>query len=109
MSEKIDVLINALWLAHPVLQSAIAIAMFRRGQHRVSKYLFAYILVQIPIFAIVFPLYFHTPDPSYFYFYAEWFTTMISIVLGFGVIHEAFVDMFQGFGKLSGLSHLLLK
>jgi hypothetical protein len=65
--------------------------------------------VQIPIFAVAFPLYICTPDSSYLYFYVDWFTTMLSIVLGFSVIHEAFLDIFQGFRRLSGLSRLLFR
>jgi len=34
MSEKLKILYYGLWFAHPVLQSVIAIAMYRRGQHR---------------------------------------------------------------------------
>ena len=109
MSEKTEILINALWCAHLILQLAIAIAMFRRGQHRWFKWFFAYIVAQVPIFAVVFPLYFYSPDPPYLYFYAEWFTTMLSIVLGFKVIHEAFLDVFQSFGRLCDLSRLLFR
>ena len=57
MSEKIRILYYALWVAHPVLQTAIAIAMFRRGQHRAFKFFFAYIVTQIMTFAVVFPTY----------------------------------------------------
>jgi hypothetical protein len=83
--------------------------MFRRGQHRVFRSFFAYTVVQVPIFAVAFPLYIYTPDSSYLYFYADWTTTMLSILLGFGVIHEAFNDMFQGFGRVSGLRRLLFR
>ncbi len=109
MSGKTEILINALWCAHPILQLAIAVAMFRRGQHRRFKCFFAYIVAQVPIFAVVFPVYFHSPDPPYRYFYVEWFTTMLSIVLGFKVIHEAFLDVFQSFGRLCDLSRLLFR
>lgn len=109
MSGKTQVLIYALWFAHPILQTAIAVTMFRHGQHRVFRCFFAYTAVQIPIFAVVFPLYIYTPDSSYLYFYVDWFATMLSIALGFSVIHEAFLDIFQGFGRLSGLSRLLFR
>ncbi len=55
MSEKIKILYYALWVAHPVLQTVIAIVMLRRGQHREFKYFFAYIVAQIVTFAVVFP------------------------------------------------------
>ena len=55
MSENIKILYYALWLAHPVLQTVIAIAMLRRGQNREFKYFFAYVVTQIVTFAILFP------------------------------------------------------
>jgi len=57
MSDHTRILCNALWIAHPVLQTVIAIVMFRRSQHRAFKYFFAYIVVQILAFAVVFPAY----------------------------------------------------
>ena len=47
MSEKTKILLYALWFVHPVLETVIAIAMLRRGQHRTFKYFFAYIVAQI--------------------------------------------------------------
>ena len=106
MSEKIRVLYYALWVAHPVLQTAIAIAMFRRGQHRTFKYFFAYIVTQIMTFAVVFPIY------RYYYsaaFYVSWISTAISVALGFMVIHEAFLDVFRPFHTLRDLGTVLFK
>ena len=51
MSERIKILYYVLWVAHPVLQTVIAIAMLRRGQQRTFKYFFAYIFTQIMTFA----------------------------------------------------------
>jgi hypothetical protein len=106
MSEKIRILYYALWLAHPVLQTVIAIAMFRRGQHRVFKYFFAYIFTQILAFAVVFPTYRFNYSVS---FYASWISTAISVALGFKVIHEAFLDAFRPFHTLRDLGTVLFK
>jgi len=95
-----------LWIAHPVLQTVIAIVMFRRGQHRQFKYFFAYITAQILAFAVVFPSYLYNYSA---YFYASWFTTAISVVLGFQVIHEAFLDVFRPFHTLRDLGTVLFK
>jgi hypothetical protein len=106
MSEKIKILYYALWLAHPVLQTVIAIAMLRRGQHREFKYFFAYVVAQIVTFAVVFPTY------LYYYpalFYVSWFSTAISVALGFKVIHEAFLDVFRPFHTLRDLGTVLFK
>jgi len=106
MSEKIRILYYALWLAHPVLQAAITIAMFRRRQHREFKFFFAYIITQIMAFAVVFPTYrFYYPAT----FYVSWISTAISVALGFMVIHEAFLDVFRPFHTLRDLGTVLFK
>jgi hypothetical protein len=106
MSEKIRILFYALWIAHPVLQTVIAIAMFRRGQHRAFKFFFAYIVTQILTFVVVFP----ASRYNYFvYFYFSWFSTAISAALGFQVIHEAFLDVFRPFHTLRDLGTVLFK
>ena len=106
MSEKTRILYYALWIAHPVLQTVIAIAMLRRGQQRAFKYFFAYIVTQIMTFAVVFPIY------RYYYsaaFYVSWISTAISVALGFMVIHEAFLDVFRPFHTLRDLGTVLFK
>jgi hypothetical protein len=106
MSEKIRILYYALWVAHPVLQTVIAIAMFRRGQHREFKYFFAYIVTQIMAFAVVFPTYKYNYSAC---FYVSWISTAISVALGFAVIHEAFLDVFRPFHTLRDLGTVLFK
>src|ERR1700686_403966 len=106
MNEKIRIICCTLWIAHPILQTVIAIVMFRRGQHRQFKYFFAYITAQILSFTVVFPSYFYNYSA---YFYASWFTTAISVVLGFKVIHEAFLDVFRPFHTLRDLGTVLFK
>jgi hypothetical protein len=106
MSDKIRILYYALWFAHPVLQTVIAIAMLRRGQHRPFKFFFAYIITQLMTFAVVFPIY------RYYYsavFYVSWISTAISVALGFMVIHEAFLDVFRPFHTLRDLGTVLFK
>src|ERR1700686_2981643 len=106
MSEKVRILYYGLWIAHPVLQTVIAIAMLRRGQHRPFKFFFAYIVTQIMTFAVVFPIY------RYYYsaaFYVSWISTAISVALGFMVIHEAFLDVFRPFHTLRDLGTVLFK
>jgi hypothetical protein len=106
MSEKIKILYYVLWLAHPVLQTVIAIAMLRRGQHREFKYFFAYIVTQIVSFAVLFPTWRYFNSAS---FYVSWITTAISVALGFKVIHEAFLDVFRPFHTLRDLGTVLFK
>ena len=106
MSEKIRILYYALWVAHPILQTVIAVTMFRRGQNREFKFFFAYVIAQILTFAVVFPTY------RYYYpaaFYVSWISTAISVALGFKVIHEAFLDVFRPFHTLRDLGTVLFK
>jgi hypothetical protein len=106
MNEKIKILYYVLWFTHPVLQTVIAVAMFRRGQHRVFKYFFAYVILQILTFAIVFPTYRYHHSAI---FYVSWISTAVSVVLGFKVIHEAFLDVFRPFHTLRDLGTVLFK
>lgn len=106
MSEKIKILYYALWLAHPVLQTVIALAMLRRGQHREFKYFFAYVVTQIVTFAVVFPTWRYNYSAC---FYLSWFSTAVSVGLGFKVIHEAFLDVFRPFHTLRDLGTVLFK
>src|SRR5271170_3446618 len=106
MSYQIIILYYALWVAHPVLQTVIAVAMLRRGQHRAFKFFFAYIVTQIMTFAVVFPIYRYDYSAV---FYVSWISTAISVVLGFKVIHEAFLDVFRPFHTLRDLGTVLFK
>ena len=106
MTEKIKLLYYALWMAHPVLQTGIAAVMFRRGLHRKFKFFFAYVVTQVLAFAVIFPTYQH----NYFvYFYLFWFSNAISVMLGFGVIHEIFLDVFRPFHTLRDLGAVLFR
>jgi hypothetical protein len=106
MSEKIKVLYYALWIAHPVLEMAIAGLMFRRGLHRKFKFFFAYIIVQLLSFAVVFPSYWHSYS---LLFDLYWICDGLSVAVGFAVIHEVFVDVFRAFHTLRDLGTVLFK
>jgi hypothetical protein len=97
----------ALWVAHPVLQLAVAAIMFRRKQHKVFPVFFFYIISQVLMFAIVFPLSKWADYPTYFYAY--WTCAAISLAIGFKVIHEIFLDVFQPFHTLKDLGSVLFK
>lgn len=107
MSEKTRIIFYALWIAHPVLQTGIAIVMLRRGLHRRFKFFFAYIVTQALIFSLVFPSYLRHHYWAYFYLY--WFSNAVSAVLGFQVIHEVFLDVFRPFHTLRDLGTVLFR
>jgi hypothetical protein len=106
MNERIRILYYALWIAHPVIQTVIAVIMVWRAQYRQFKYFFAYIVAQILGFIVVFPAYHYNFSGS---FYISWISTAISVALGFLVIHEAFLDVFQPFHTLRDLGTVLFK
>jgi hypothetical protein len=80
--------------------------MLRRGQHRQFKYFFAYVVTQILTFVVVFPAYLYNHSAC---FYLSWFTTAVSVVLGFKVIHEAFLDVFRPFHTLRDMGTVLFQ
>jgi hypothetical protein len=98
---------TVLWCAHPVLLLAVSAAMLRRQLHRAFPVFFAYNLFQVAVFAVVFPCY--EAQLSFAYFYAYWIGAMISLVIGFKVIHEVFLDVFRPFHTLKDLGTLMFK
>lgn len=107
MSEKVRLLYYALWIAHPLLQAGIAGVMLHRQMHRKFKFFFAYVVTQILTFAVIFPAFLKENYSVYFYLY--WFSNAISVVLGFKIIHEIFLDVFRSFHTLRDLGTVLFK
>lgn len=107
MSERIEIIICALWIVHPVLETAIAIVMLRRGQHRQFKFFFAYVIAQILAFATIFPAYLYRQHA--YDFYLEPPVTAVTVVLGFLAIYEASLDLFEPYQMWRDLGIMLLK
>jgi hypothetical protein len=95
----------ALWFAHPVLQLGVAGVMFQRKVYRKFPVFFAYILSQVVIFAVVFSV----EANAYEFFYAYWLTAAVSLALGFWVIYEIFLDIFQPYHTLKDLGAVLFQ
>src|SRR3979411_2728751 len=107
MGEKIKILYDVLWIAHPFVEAGIAIAMLRSNLHRKFMYFFAYVVIQILSFAIIFPVYLKQNYTAYFYLY--WISNAINVFLGFKIIHEIFLDVFKPFHTLRDLGSVLFK
>jgi hypothetical protein len=99
----------AIWIAHPIVESVLAIIMVRRKMHRHFPVFFAYILSQILNFAIVFPIYLNVGVNYNAYFYAYWAGAAVSLAIGFKVIHEVFLDVFRPYHTLKDLGTVLFK
>jgi hypothetical protein len=100
-----QIVFNLLWFAHPVLQTAVAVAMYRRKAYKIFPIFFTYILSQILIFAVTFSVY----GNYTWFFYLYWIGEAISVFLGFKVIHEVFLDVFRPFHTLRDLGTVLFK
>ena len=85
MNPRIQLAYNALWMAHPVLQSILAAVLYRRKLNRAFPVFFYYILSQIAIFALVFPVHLYASYATFFYVYA----TCIGISLNTAALDEA--------------------
>ena len=98
---------SALWIAHPVLQLAVAATMYSRRLHRTFPVFFAYLVWQILVFSVLFPIHLWGTYPQYFYSF--WIADAISLALGFKVIHEIFLDVFRPYHTLKDLGSVLFK
>src|SRR6201987_4935929 len=107
MSPTINFVYYALWFAHPALEASLVGIMFWRKIHRTFPIFFGYIVFQILVFAITFPL--QSPRFYVIFFYVYWATTAVSVILGFRVIHEVFLDVFRPYHTLRDLGSVLFK
>jgi hypothetical protein len=116
-----------LWCSQPILQSAVAMIFWRRKVHKKFPVFFLFLLAQIAIFVVIFPLWLagnlagNNPAGSgnsnndrlagYYtlYFGLFWLGEAINAVLGFKVIHEVFLDVFHPYHTLKDLGTLLFR
>lgn len=81
--------------------------MLWRKMHRKFPVFFAYIVFQLVNFAVVFPI--HQSGNYDLYFYSYWIGEVISLAIGFKVIHEIFMDVFRPYHTLRDLGTVLFK
>jgi len=91
-----------VWCAQPILESAVALVLWRRKLHKQFPVFFAFLLAQCAIFAATFPLY-GRPQMYNAYFWLYWGGEAIGAILGFKVIHEIFLDVFRPYHALKDL------
>jgi hypothetical protein len=96
-----------LWIANPALELPLAAAMVWRKLHRKFPAFFAYIIFQLINFAVLFPI--HQYGDYVLYFYSYWIGAIITLGLGFKVIHEVFLDVFRPYHTLKDLGTVLFK
>jgi hypothetical protein len=96
-----------LWCAAPILQSMVAVVLWRRKLHKQFPVFFLFLLVQLANFAALFPLSFAGNYTLYFGLF--WVGEAVNAVFGFKVIHEIFLDVFRPYHTLKDLGTLLFK
>ncbi len=96
-----------LWCGQPVLQAAVALVLWRRKLHKQFPVFFLYVLAQITIFALTFPL--RSADNYEWFFYAYWAGAAVTAMLSFRVIHEVFLNVFRPYHTLKDLGTVLFK
>ncbi len=99
--------VQLVWLLHPALELLLAAAMLWRKLHRTFPIFFAYIIFQLVNFAVLFPI--QRTGNYDLYFYAYWIGALISLGIGFKVIHEIFMDVFRPYHTLRDLGTVLFK
>ena len=107
MSPNVHFAYMALWIAHPLLQGTLAAIMLWRKLYRTFPYFFAYVVFQLIAFAVTFPL----REQRFYaiFFVSYWVSTAISVLLGFLVIREIFLDVFRPYHTLRDLGSVLFK
>ena len=91
------------------MQVVVAIVLWRRKIHKQFPVFFAFLVTQVLIFAITYPVYtfYGINDKRYFWLY--WLAQVVNAVLGFKVIHEIFLDVFRPYHALKDLGTPVFK
>jgi len=95
----------ALWCAHPVLQSVVVVAIWRRKLQKQFPAFFSYLICQIVFFALIFPFRSHYT----WFFWVYWVGAAVNVVMSFMIIHEIFVDVFRPYHTLKDLGTVIFK
>jgi len=102
-----QIVYQCLWCAHPILQLAVAVVLWQRKLYQQFQVFFTYILAQIAIFAVTFPLW--RAGNYEWFFWSYWLGAIVSAILGFKVIHEVFLDVFRPYHTLKDLGTMLFR
>jgi hypothetical protein len=98
---------TVLWISQPILEIAVVASMVARKRHRTFPVFFAYLVAQVIMFCVLFPI--HKFGSYSAYFYSYWISAGISLALGFKVIYEIFIDVFRPYHALKDMGAVLFK
>jgi hypothetical protein len=94
-----------LWCAHPALQAAVVVAIWRRKLYKQFPTFSVYLVFQIALFVAIFPFRNHYE----WFFWMYWIGAAANAVLSFKIIHEIFLDVFRPFHTLKDLGTIIFK
>jgi len=94
------------WLVPPLLQSCLAVVMWRRGAYKIYRFFFAYTVFAVVAELIKFALY-HPGRNTWVYFCTSWGSEAVYAVLGFLAIYEVFDRVFENFRSFGWFKLLL--
>jgi hypothetical protein len=97
----------AFWISQPVLQTAVAVVIYRRKLHKEFPAFFAYVVVQVIAFSVQFPIYLTKNVPAYFDVF--WVGAALNVVLAFKIIYEIFVDVLRPYPALKDFGTALFR
>lgn len=98
----------SLWSLQPILQSVVAVVLWRRKLHKQFPVFFTFLVVQVVNFAVTYPLY-GRHETYKWYFWLFWIGEAVNAVLGFKIIHEIFLDVFRPYHALKDLGTPVFK
>ena len=97
---------SVLWLLPPVLQTWLALLMWRRGTMKQFRVFFVYTVFAVIAEITRFTLY-HPNTNTWAYFWVSWGSEAIYAVLGFLAIYEVFRHVFENFRHFTWFKLLL--
>ncbi|MFI5111043.1 MAG: hypothetical protein ACHP78_19650 [Terriglobales bacterium] len=86
---------------------AVAVTLWQRKLHQRFPVFFTYILAQVAIFAVTFPVW--RAGNYEWFFWSYWLGAVVSAILGFKVIHEVFLDVFRPYHTLKDLGTVVFR
>jgi len=99
-----------LWIGQPLLQVAVAIVVWRRQLYKQFPVFLAFLLTQVAIFAITYPIYaIYGGVSAPWYFGLYWSSQALNAILCFKIIHEIFLDVFRPYHALKDLGTPIFK
>src|SRR5271167_37723 len=94
-----------LWLASPLFQMGVVVALFRRGLHKEYPYFYTYTILSV--LGIAFLL--CVQGSPYLYFWGYWVSAAISVVISFAVLWEVFKEALRPYEALRDFSVILFR